>query len=145
MQKDWRLRQAQADYNANAGNDAAKQFGWFHTVANNYAGSPPNGTGHTPNPTDIGISNCAHVPVHRHDELAQNVWNREFAPGTTSTNSACGGVGWDGTITTTPASSAPGSVWLTSLSGNTTTANDNRISGGRILFLTVLSPGNTSR
>ena len=70
---------------------------------------------------------------------ATYVWDYVFAPGVLPAGTNVGessGVGWDGTISTTPSSSASGSIWATSLASNSTTSNDPRIYEGRILFLT---------
>jgi hypothetical protein len=89
---------------------------------------------------DVGISPTLMYYCTGTTSYAQSVWNYEFTPGTVqqkgTPQGACAGVGFDGSISTTPGSSAPGSVWATSLAGNSTINADVRIVSGRLLFLT---------
>ena len=75
-QKDWRLRQAYADWQHSATlNDAAKQFAQLSADATAYAAG---NTGQN----DVGISNTLLFQATGTTSWASNVWNNEFAPGT---------------------------------------------------------------
>ena len=133
-QKDWRLRQAYADYQYSSTlNDAAKQFAQLVVDANKYKLGPGNS-----NPYDCGISNTLMYLATGTTSWAQNVWNYEFIPGilynpsTDGIMGESGGVGWDAAVTGITDSTH----WVTNLNTFTTTPADTRIVHGRVLFLT---------